>query len=84
MSGYVRHFPKPISTNRHEDGVVSDRAIWRVAQLLMRKHGSDASLVIEKGARLMRVRGDEVGSLLCARIKQAIEALQAASSGRLN
>jgi hypothetical protein len=64
--------------------MVSDRAIWRVARLLIRKHGSDADLVVAKGAHLMLARGDDEGRLLCARLSQAIEALQAALSGRLN
>ena len=36
--------------------MVSDRAIWRVAQLLIRKHGSDADLVVAKGDHLMLAR----------------------------
>jgi hypothetical protein len=56
--------------------MVSDSAIWRVAQLLIRKHGSDAEIVVAKGTDLMLDRGDDEGVLLCVRIRQAIEALR--------
>jgi hypothetical protein len=74
-----------ISTlRRRDDTMGSDLDIWRAAELLIRQHGSGADLVAAKRADLMLDRGDEDGRLLWDRIRQAIEALQAPSSGPLN
>jgi hypothetical protein len=64
--------------------MVSDLDIWRAANLLIRKHGSDAELEAAKRADLMLDRGDDAGRLLWARIRRAIEELQAPRRGRLN
>ena len=62
--------------------MISDLDIWRAANLLIRKHGADAELEAAKRADLMLDRGDDEGRLLWARIKRAIEALQAPPSGQ--
>ena len=64
--------------------MVPEIAIWRAANLLIRKHGADAELEAAKRADLMLDRGDDDGRLLWARIGRAIEAVQARPSGRLN
>lgn len=64
--------------------VVSDLDIWRAANLLIQKHGADAELEAAKRADLMLDRGDDDGRLLWARIRRAIEDLQALRHGRLN
>jgi hypothetical protein len=48
------------------------------------KHGADAELEAAKRADLMLDRGDDDGRLLWARVRRAIEDLQARPSGRLN
>jgi hypothetical protein len=50
--------------------MVSDLDIWRAANLLIRRHGADAELEALD-------RGYDDGRLLWARIRRAIEALQA-------
>jgi hypothetical protein len=62
--------------------MVSDLDIWRAANLLIRKHGANAELEAAKRADVMLDRGDDDGRLLWARIRRAIEALQALPSGR--
>jgi len=62
--------------------MISELDIWRAANLLIRKHGADAELEAAKHADLMLDRGDDEGRLLWARIKRAIEALQAPPSGQ--
>jgi hypothetical protein len=64
--------------------MVPEIAIWRAANLLIRRHGPDAELEAAKRADLMLDRGDDDGRLLWVRIRRAIEALQAPPSGRLN
>jgi hypothetical protein len=64
--------------------MVPEIAIWRAANLLIRKHGANADLEAAKRADLMLDRGDDDGRLLWARIRRAVEALQARPSGRLN
>ena len=53
--------------------------IWRAANLLIRKHGSDAELEAARRADLMLDRGDDEGRLLWARSRRVIEALHAAA-----
>jgi hypothetical protein len=62
--------------------MISDLDIWRAANLLIRKHGADAELEAAKRADLMLNRGDDEGRLVWARVRRAIEALQAQPSGR--
>ena len=57
--------------------MISDLDIWRAATLLIRKHGADAELEAAKRADLMLDRGDDEGRRVWARIRRAIEALQA-------
>jgi hypothetical protein len=64
--------------------LVPEIDIWRAANLLIRKHGANAELEAAKRADLMLDRGDDDGRLLWARIRRAIEDLQALPSGRLN
>jgi hypothetical protein len=64
--------------------MTSDLDVWRAAHLLIRNHGANAELEAAKRADVMLDRGDEDGRLLWARIRRAIEALQAPSSGRPN
>jgi hypothetical protein len=58
--------------------MVSDLDIWRAANLLIRRHGTDAQLEAACLQHLMVDRGDDEGRLVWVRIRRAIEALQAA------
>jgi hypothetical protein len=64
--------------------VIPDFDIWRAANLLIRKHGANAELEAAKRAVLMLDRGDDEGRLVWARIRQAIEMLQAEPQGKPN
>jgi hypothetical protein len=64
--------------------VVSTLDIWRAANMLIRRHGVDAELEAARLQDLMLDRGDDEGRLVWARIRRAIEALRAPTSGRLN
>jgi len=64
--------------------VLSDLDIWRAANLLIRQHGADAQLEAARLHDRMLDPGDDDGRLVWARIRRAIEALQAPPSGRLN
>ena len=77
--------------------VVSEIDIWRgraslkprseidaAANLLIRKHGANAELEASKRADLMLDPGDDKGRLLWARIRRAVEALQALRHGEPN
>jgi len=64
----------------HRPVMVPEIAIWRAANLLIRRHGANAGLEAVKRADLMLDRGDNDGRLLWARIRRAVEALQAPSS----
>jgi len=57
--------------------MITDLDIWLAANLLIRKHGANAELEPAKRADLMLDRGDDHGRQLWARIRRAIEALQA-------
>ena len=57
--------------------MVPEIAIWRAANLLIRRHGADAELEPAKRADLMLDRGDAAARLLWIRIRRAIEAMQA-------
>jgi hypothetical protein len=58
--------------------MVSNLDIWRAANLLIREHGAYADLEAARLQDLMFDRGDHKGRLVWARIRCAIEALQAA------
>jgi hypothetical protein len=64
--------------------MISDLDIWRAANLLIRQHGADAELEAGRLADLMVDRGDDEGRLVWARIRRAIEALQAPPSSNPN
>jgi hypothetical protein len=64
--------------------MVPEIAIWRVANLLIQRHGADAELEAAKRADLMLDRGGDDGRLLWIRIRRAVEALQAVPSGTPN
>jgi hypothetical protein len=64
--------------------VVSNLDIWRAANLLIREHGADAELEAARLEDLMLDRGDDGGRLVWARIRRAIEALQAPPSSKPN
>jgi hypothetical protein len=64
--------------------MISELDIWRAATLLIRKHGANAELEAAKRADVMLDRGDDEGRILWARIRRAIEDLQARRRGRLN
>jgi len=61
--------------------MVSDLDIYRAANLLIERHGTEAELVASHRANEMRARGDTDGQLVWRQIKRAIEALQTAPSG---
>ena len=64
--------------------MVPETAIWRAAELLIRKHGANAELEAAKRADVMLERGDEDRRVVGARIRRAVEALQAPPVGRLD
>jgi hypothetical protein len=66
--------------------MISDLDIWRAANLLIRKHGADPELEAAQRVDLMLDRGDDEGRVVWARIRRAVEALQAqgkSPAGRL-
>jgi hypothetical protein len=62
--------------------MVPDLDIWRAANLLIGRYGANAELEAARRADLMLERGDDEGRVLWARIRRAVEALQALPSGR--
>lgn len=65
--------------------MVSEIDIWRAANLLIPKHGTNAELEAAKRADVMLDRGDHEGRILWARIRRAIGDLQATPpTGRSN
>jgi hypothetical protein len=62
--------------------VVSDFNVWCLANLLIRKHGTDAELEAARQQELMLERGNYDGRILWVRIRRAIEALQAPPVGK--
>jgi hypothetical protein len=64
--------------------MILDCDIWRVANLLIRKHGADAELVAARRADEMLERGDRDGQLVWLRILRAIVELQALPVGKPN
>ena len=61
--------------------MVSDLDIYRAAKLVIDRHGDSALIEAAQMIDRMLANGDEEGWLVWRRIKRAIEALQAASSG---
>ena len=64
--------------------MISDPDIWRAANLLIQRHGTDAEIEAAKRADQMLERGDLDGNAVWKRIRRAIIALQAPASGRLH
>jgi hypothetical protein len=64
--------------------MISDRDIWRAANLLIRKHAGDAEMVAARRADEMLERGDRGGQLVSLRIMRAIVELQALPVGKPN
>jgi hypothetical protein len=61
---------------------ISDLDIWRAANPLIRKHSADAELEAARLQDLMLGRSDDNGRLVWARIRRAIETLQAPRRGK--
>jgi hypothetical protein len=57
--------------------MISDPDIWRAANLLIQRHGTDAEIEAAKRADQMLERGDLDGNALWKQIRRAIVALQA-------
>ena len=64
--------------------MITDRDIWRAANLLIGEHKADAEIVAARRADEMLERGDREGQLVWLRIRQAIVELQAIPVGKLN
>jgi hypothetical protein len=64
--------------------MVSEIDIWRAANLLIQRHGTDAEIEAAKRADQMLERGDLDGNTVWKWIRRAIIALQAPASGRLH
>jgi hypothetical protein len=62
--------------------VIPDIDIWRAANLLIRQHGAGAAYEANLRAGPMLDRRDSDGWQVWARIRLAIEGLQASQSGR--
>jgi hypothetical protein len=61
--------------------MISEVDIWRAANLLIRQHGAGAASKATQRAGQMLDRGDSAGWQTWARIRLAIEALQAPRRG---
>jgi hypothetical protein len=64
--------------------MISELDIWRAANLLIREHGAGAASEALRRAGQLLDRGDRDGWQLWARIRLAIEALQAPGRGELH
>jgi hypothetical protein len=64
--------------------VISELDVWRAANLLIRQHRDHAELEAARLQDLMLDRGDDEGRLVWARIRRAIEALQAPGESKPN
>ena len=53
--------------------VVTDIDIWRVANLLIKRHGADAGTIAAQRADELLAKGDHEGGLVWKRILAAIE-----------
>jgi len=61
--------------------LISDLDIYRAANVLIDRHGTDALIEAVQMIDRMLANGDEEGRLVWRRIKRAIEALQGAPRG---
>jgi hypothetical protein len=64
--------------------MVSNLDTWRATNLVIREHGDDAEPEAVRLQDLTLDPGDDESRLLWARIRRAIETLQAPLCGRLN
>jgi hypothetical protein len=64
--------------------MMPDRDIWRAANLLIRKHSTDAEVVAARRADEMLELDDRDGQLVWLRIRRAIVELQAVPVGKPN
>jgi hypothetical protein len=64
--------------------VISDLDVWRAANSLIPQHGADAEPEAARLVDLIFDRGDRQGQRVWRRIRRAIKALRAATSGRPN
>ena len=64
--------------------MISDRDIWRAANLLIREHGADAEIVAARRADDMAERGDRDGKSVWLRIRRAVVEIQAGPVGKPN
>ena len=60
---------------------VSDRDVYRAANLLIKQHGDDAERVAAERADQMLDRSDHDGQMVWLRIRRAIVELQAPQTG---
>ena len=61
--------------------MISDREVWTAANLIVERHGANAQIEAARMIDRMLDRGDREGQLTWQRIRRAIEALQAPTSG---
>jgi hypothetical protein len=61
--------------------VIVDIDIWRAANLLIQRHGTDAEIVAAQRADEMLDRGDRDGQLVWMRIRRAIAELRPPGRG---
>ena len=64
--------------------MIPDRDIWRAANLLIRKHGTDAEIVAARRADDLAERGDHDGKSVWLRIRRAVVEMQAGPAGKPN
>jgi hypothetical protein len=69
---------------RGPGGMTSDLDIWRAANLLIRRHGSEAEMIAARRADEMLERGDHDGQHLWLRIRPAIAEWQAEPIGSVH
>jgi hypothetical protein len=62
--------------------VITDIDIWQAANLLIRQHGAGEASQATRLAGRMIERGDSAGWQVWARIRLAVEALQAPHQGK--
>ncbi len=56
--------------------MIDDRDIWRAAELLIDRHGKNATTEAMKRADALAAQGDAAGKVVWLRILEAIEKLQ--------
>jgi hypothetical protein len=59
----------------------ADLDIWRVANLLVKRHGEDAAIVAAQGADKLLAAGDMEGEIIWKRIVAAVNELQRQTPG---